>query len=110
MGAQGQMLGTRSNELAELSDARLAGDDHHIRFVDRYRQVAELGHVEMDPGVGEELFQDHRAIEHADLTAVARAVIEDMIAGDDAAGARHVSDGEGGVAGDVPAQMARDQP
>ncbi|MBM4297635.1 MAG: hypothetical protein FJ143_07835 [Deltaproteobacteria bacterium] len=80
-----------------------------VGFVDRYGEIAKPGHVEVNAGIAEELFEDHRAVEHADLGAVFGAPVVDIVSRDNAAGPGHVGDGERGSAWNEAAEVTRDQ-
>ena len=90
---------------------RRVGARHRQRHlaVDAAEEV-ELAEIEPDRRRIPVLDQQHAALDERDGGAVLGRDVEHVVGGGEAAGRRHVLHDDGGIAGDVPADMARHQP
>ena len=79
-------------------------------YADDARSIIRAFVAGVNARIAEELFEDHGAVEHADLAAVFGPRVENMIAGDNAPGAGHVCHRESRVTRDEASEMAGENP
>ena len=84
------------------------GDADGGSVLGRDAEVFELAPVELNAGFAQDMLEDQSADEMADGEAVRLGDFVDVIGGDQTAGAGHVFDDEGRIAGNMLAQVARD--
>ena len=99
--------------LAQVVDGLHAGREPHRHGLDHRRHGAEpveFHGIELHALGADRLRRRKIVAEHADVGAVARRLREQVVRHLDAAGAGHVLRHHGGIAGDVLAEVARDQP
>src|SRR5439155_26313115 len=102
------LLTARAQQLLELCDTGALVHNHDVVLGGRNPDVLELAHVVLDTGGAEELVQDQLAVEVADNGAILGRDVVHVISSQDTSGARHVLDDDGGIAGDVLADVASD--
>src|SRR6185503_8959374 len=78
------------------------------RVLGRDAEVLELAPVELNTGFAQNMLEDQTADEMANDEAIRFGDFVDVVGGDQTAGAGHVFDDEGRIAGNMLAQVARD--
>ena len=108
-----QRRATRTKRVFDRTHSRILAHDQDIGVVGEVRRRAEpseLARIEPDIGIAaEEPKQWHVAGDQAEGGAILGREIVEIVGRDQAAGARHVLYDDGRIAGDIPADMARQQ-
>src|SRR4029078_2007698 len=96
--------GLSRQQIVDARDAAHFADADGGRVLGRDAEVLELAPVELNTGFAQNMLEDQTADEMANDEAIRFGDFVDVVGGDQTAGAGHVFDDEGRIAGNMLAQ------